>query len=171
MALEAFEGHSPHLHPSCFVAGSAQLVGQVYMAQGSSARYKSVLKAHINTIHIGAYSQVQEHCSLHVTEQNPCLVGDYVTLAHGVTLEGCHIGQACLIGIGAVIAQGARVGHGSIIAAHAYVEPHEHIPPHSLVVGNPARVVKALAPELEAAHIHQSLRYAQQAQVLKAQKN
>src|SRR5207244_2093032 len=93
-------------------------------------------------ITIGAHSNIQDGCLLHVTNRHALYIGDRVTAGHGAILHGCHIEDDCLIAMGAVILDGAVIGTGSIVAAGAVVAPGTEIPPGSLVMGIPGKVVR-----------------------------
>lgn len=153
-----FEGKWPNNHPKIFVAQNATVIGEVIMKEFSSLWFNTVLRADINRIEIGKYSNVQDHCVIHVAEQFPTIVGDFVTIGHNATLHGCVIQNNCLIGIGAVVLNGAIIGAGSIIAAGAVVKENEMIPPHSLVAGIPGKVIKSVQQEWNCIH-YQAVKY------------
>src|SRR6202012_3952512 len=77
----------------------------------------------------------------------PCIIGSYVTVGHSAIVHACTIGDECLIGMGAVVLDGAEIGAQCLIGARALVTQHTKIPPGSMVLGSPAKVVRALTPE------------------------
>jgi carbonic anhydrase/acetyltransferase-like protein (isoleucine patch superfamily) len=91
---------------------------------------------------------VQDGAILHVARKtHPLLVGDDVTIGHGVILHACTIGSRCLIGMGAIVMDGAEVGEDSIVGAGALVTSGTKIPPRSLALGSPARIQRELTDE------------------------
>jgi gamma-carbonic anhydrase len=137
-----FKEFQPSVHESAFVAPTAVLIGLVKVAQSASVWFNCVLRADINSIVIGANSNIQDGCMLHVTNRNPLVVGDRVTAGHGAILHGCKVEDDCLIAMGAVVLDGAVIGSGSIVAAGAVVAPGTEVPPGSLVMGIPGKVIR-----------------------------
>lgn len=164
MIKEAFAGCEPQSEKAAFVAAGAVLVGQVYLAEGSSVWYNTTLRADLAPIRIGQNSNVQDNCCIHVEAGGACTVGAHVTVGHSVTLHACTVEDDCLIGMGAVVLDGAVVGQGSIVGAHALVTKNTVIPPHSLVLGSPAKVVKTLPEETAAANRAHAAEYRQLAE-------
>ncbi len=146
MALETFGGYGPQVREASFIAASADIIGQVQVAEDASVWYNTTVRGDVSPISIGQGSNVQDNCCLHVDYELGCHIGRYVTVGHSVTLHACTIEDNCLIGMGAIVLDGAVVGHGSIVGAHALVTKNTIIPPHSLVLGSPAKVVKSLPP-------------------------
>jgi carbonic anhydrase/acetyltransferase-like protein (isoleucine patch superfamily) len=105
------------------------------------------LRGDIHRIVIGHHTNIQDNAVLHVMHDLPCLVGNHVTIGHGAIVHACTVGDEVLVGMGAVILDGAVVGAQSVIGAQSLVKQGANIPPGSLVVGAPARVVRALTPE------------------------
>ena len=149
MAIEQFRGKNPQLEAPAFIAGSADIIGDVKVGPEASVWYNATVRGDVAPISIGRGSNVQDNCCLHVDYELGCHVGEYVTVGHSVTLHACTVEDKCLIGMGAIVLDGAVVGHGSIVGAHALVTKNTIIPPHSLVLGSPAKVVKQLSPEVE----------------------
>jgi carbonic anhydrase/acetyltransferase-like protein (isoleucine patch superfamily) len=142
----SYNGVSPRLHPSVFVAAGARIVGDVEIGESSSVWFNAVVRGDIFPIRIGRRTNVQDGSILHVKEGFPVTVGNEVTFGHGVMAHGCAIGDLCLLGIGCVILDGAVIGRGSVIGGGAVVPPGMVVPPHSLVMGVPGKVVKDLGP-------------------------
>ncbi|MGE5247476.1 MAG: gamma carbonic anhydrase family protein [Verrucomicrobiota bacterium] len=141
-----YNGVSPRLHPSVFVAEGARIVGDVEIGEESSVWFNAVVRGDIVPIRIGRRTNVQDGSVLHVKERFPLTVGDEVTFGHGVMAHGCTVEDLCLLGIGCVLLDGAVIGRGSVVAGGAVVPPGMVVPPHSLVVGVPGRVVRDLGP-------------------------
>jgi carbonic anhydrase/acetyltransferase-like protein (isoleucine patch superfamily) len=94
-----------------------------------------------------------------MSDGNPTIIGDDVTVGHKVMLHGCTIENGCLIGMSATILDGAVIGEGSIVGAHSLVTSNKVFPPHSLIMGSPAKVVKTLNDEEVANLIAHAGRY------------
>lgn len=137
----------PFCHPSAFVAQGAVVIGAVELAEDSSVWYTSVLRGDINRIVVGPQSNVQDGSVLHVSDDQPCLLGQRVTVGHRAVVHACEVGDEVLVGMGAIILDGAVIGPRSIIAAGALVTKGTLVPEGSLVVGSPARVVRTLDVE------------------------
>lgn len=137
-----FKGKSPQIDPNAFVAPGVHLFGDVRIAEHASVWPGVVARGDVNYISIGKCSNVQDLTCLHVADNNPCIIGDYVTIGHCACIHGCVIEDHVLVGMSATILTGAKIGRGSIIAAGALVLENQVIPPNSLVVGVPAKVVR-----------------------------
>ncbi len=147
MAIEAFEGISPVIHPSVFVAASADVIGRVTLHEESSVWYQATLRGDINEIVIGPRSNVQDNAVIHLADDLGCYVGELVTVGHSAILHACTVKDEVLVGMGAIILDGAVIGERSIIGAGALVTGGTVIPPGSLVLGSPAKVVRTLSKE------------------------
>ncbi len=144
--IKSFNGASPKIHASAFIADDAMVIGDVEIGAQSSVWFGSILRGDVNFIRIGARVNVQDGSIIHVSSKtNPTVLEDEITLGHRVTLHGCYVETGCLIGIGAIILDGARVGGNSLVAAGSLVTPNTQIPPRSLVMGSPARVKRELS--------------------------
>ncbi len=152
------ESH-PALHSTAFIAPGAVVIGAVEVAAEASVWYTSVLRGDINRILVGAQSNVQDGCVLHVSDDHACVLGERVTVGHRAVVHACTVGDEVLVGMGAIILDGAVIGPRSIIAAGALVTKDKVIPEGSLVVGSPARVVRVLTPEEQAANGKLALKY------------
>ncbi|MGI5840573.1 MAG: gamma carbonic anhydrase family protein [bacterium] len=137
----------PKIHADSFVAENATLTGEVTIGPGSSVWYGAVLRGDYAAIEVGAGSNIQDNCVLHVVNGKPVLVGDRVTVGHGAILHGCKIGSGTIVGMGAVILDGAEIGEGCLIGAGALVPPGKIIPPRSLAMGSPAKITKEFSGE------------------------
>ncbi len=149
----------PDIPTSTFVAPGAQVLGDVRCGEESSIWYNAVARGDINHIAIGARSNIQDGCILHVTNDLPCIVGNDVTVGHGVNLHACTVEEGCLIGIGAIVLSGAHIGRGSIVGAGAVVRENEMIDAFSLVVGVPARLSRGLPEDTYDTHCKWAQKY------------
>lgn len=147
MAIEPFEKNWPVVPDCAFVAGSADVVGRVTLGKENSIWYGAVLRGDINEIRIGARSNVQDNAVIHLADHHPTVIGDLVTIGHGAIVHACKIEDEVLVGMGACVLDGAVIGKRSIIGAKALVTGGTVIPPGSLVLGSPAKVVRALTDE------------------------
>lgn len=138
----------PEVHPTAFVAASADLVGDVRIGPEASVWFGCVLRGDIAPILIGAGTNVQDLTVVHVDEDHPTEVGERVGIGHRAIVHGCTIEDECLIGMGAILLSGAVIGRGSLVAAGAVVTEGTEVPPESLVVGVPGRVVRRVDDRL-----------------------
>jgi carbonic anhydrase/acetyltransferase-like protein (isoleucine patch superfamily) len=146
--IRSYQGKMPVVPASCYVDVSAQLIGDVELGENSSVWMNAVLRGDVNSIHVGANSNVQDCAVLHgMRYKYPVIVGDWVTIGHNATVHGCVVEDACLIGIGATILNDARIGEGSIIAAGAVIPEHTVIPPNTLWAGVPGKERRKLGDE------------------------
>lgn len=139
-----FEGRYPVIDPKAWVFSTATVMGDVEVKEYASVWPNVSARGDVNRIEIGRYSNVQDNSCLHVADDYACIIGDYVTVGHSVTLHACTVEDYCLIGMGATVLDGAVIGRGSIVGAGALVTKGTIIPPNSLVVGAPAKVKKTL---------------------------
>jgi gamma-carbonic anhydrase len=145
--LETFLRKQPALGCDVYIAHGAVLVGDVTLGDYSSVWYNAVLRGDINRIVVGHHTNIQDNAVLHLADDLPCLVGDYVTIGHSAIVHACTVGDEVLIGMGATILDGAVIGAQSLIGANALVTQRTIIPPGSLVLGSPATTVRALTSE------------------------
>jgi carbonic anhydrase/acetyltransferase-like protein (isoleucine patch superfamily) len=127
-----------------FVAPNATVLGHVELGADASVWYGAVIRADNDLIALGEGTNVQDGCILHTDERLPMRIGARVTIGHAAVLHGCTVDDEALIGIGAVILNGARIGRHCIIGARSLVTEGKEIPERSLVMGSPARVVRAV---------------------------
>jgi carbonic anhydrase/acetyltransferase-like protein (isoleucine patch superfamily) len=145
--LDKFLRQKPKLGKNVFIAKTATVIGDVTLGVHSSVWYGAVLRGDINHIVVGHHSNIQDNAVLHLADDFPCLVGNWVTVGHGAIVHACTVGDETLVGMGAVILDGAVIGRQSLIGAKALVTQGTKIPPGSLVLGAPAKVVRKLTPE------------------------
>lgn len=150
------KGIWPKIPKSCYVAPSADIIGDVEIGENSSVWFQTVVRGDVNTIRIGSRTNVQDQSVLHVTRRTaPLVIGDDVTIGHRVTLHGCTLKNRILVGMGAIIMDGAVIDDDSIVAAGALVTKGKQFPPRSLIQGSPATVARPLKDE-EVAFLLQS---------------
>ena len=143
--IRSYQGRMPQVPSSCYIDLSAQLIGDVALGEHSSVWMNAVLRGDVNSIRVGANSNVQDCAVLH-GQRNlySVTVGDWVTIGHNATVHGCVVEDECLIGIGARVLNNCRIGAGSIIAAGSVVPEHTVVPPRTLWAGVPAKLRREL---------------------------
>ncbi|MFF8845330.1 gamma carbonic anhydrase family protein [Streptomyces sp. NPDC015127] len=140
-------GKEPSVDPDAFTAPTSVVMGEVTLAAGASVWYQSVLRGDGGPIVIGAQSNIQDNCTVHVDPGFPVTVGERVSVGHNAVLHGCTVEDDVLVGMGATVLNGAHIGAGSLIAAQALVPQGMRVPPGSLVAGVPAKVRRELTDE------------------------
>ena len=141
------DGHEPDVDDSAWVAPGAVVAGRVIIGPDSGVWYTTVVRADMESVTIGAGSNLQDGTVVHADPGFPAVIGDGVSVGHRVVLHGCTVEDDCLVGMGAVVLNGAVVGRGSLVAAGAVVPQGMEIPPGSLVAGVPAKVRRELTSE------------------------
>lgn len=145
MLIMPFGGVTPSLSRGVYVAPTASIIGDVTLGEDASIWFGTVVRGDVNSIRIGARSNVQDNCVVHVTNGVwPTLIEDDVTIGHGVIVHGCTIRRGCLLGMGSRILDGVDVGEESLVGAGALITEGTTIPPRSLVLGFPAKVKREL---------------------------
>lgn len=151
MAAEALiasvGGKEPRIAPDAFTAPTSVVMGDVTMAAGASVWYHTVLRADCGPIVLGADTNIQDNCTVHVDPGFPVTVGERVSVGHNAVIHGCTIEDDVLVGMGATVLNGAHIGAGSLVAAQALVPQGMRVPPGSLVAGVPAKVRRELTEE------------------------
>jgi carbonic anhydrase/acetyltransferase-like protein (isoleucine patch superfamily) len=147
-----------------WVAPGAVVIGDVEIDAGSSVWFGAVVRGDIHSIRIGARTNLQDHVVVHVTRDRfPARIGDEVTVGHRATVHGCTVGDGALVGIGAVVLDGAEIGEEALVGAGALVPPGAVVAPRTLVVGTPARAVRALSAAEVAEQRARALAYVEDA--------
>ncbi|TCS79592.1 gamma carbonic anhydrase family protein [Pectinatus cerevisiiphilus] len=157
--IKAFNGKKPVIDKKAYVFEDGCVIGMVELAEYSSIWFNATVRGDIAPIKIGKYTNIQDNAVLHVADDLPCIVGDYVTVGHSAILHACTVENNCLIGMNATVLDGSVIGEGSIVGACALVTKNTIIPPHSLVLGMPAKVVKTLDEKSFASLHAQALKY------------
>lgn len=147
MAIYELDGVAPQVAASAWVAGSAEVMGNVRLGEDASVWFATVVRGDCESIRIGAGSNVQDASVLHADIGQPLVIGERVTVGHQVMLHGCTIGDESLIGIGAVVLNGAKIGKNCLVGAGSLVTEGKEFPDGSMILGSPARVVRQLTPE------------------------
>ena len=145
MAVYQLDDRVPEMHETAWVAGSAEVIGDVKLGEGASVWFGAVLRGDTDTITVGRGSNIQDNSVLHADHGVPLNIGENVTVGHQVMLHGCTIGNNTLIGIQAVILNGARIGNNCLVGAGALVTEGKEFPDGSMIIGSPAKAVKQLS--------------------------
>ena len=167
MAIYELDLLTPCIAGSAWVADSAQVMGNVELAEDTSIWFGAILRGDTETISIGRGSNIQDGSVLHADIGKPLIVGENVTVGHQVMLHGCTIGDGSLIGIGAVVLNGAKIGKGSIVGAGALVTEGKEFPDGSMIIGSPAKAVRELNVEQQAALKMSAMHYIENARRFK----
>lgn len=149
----------PVIPASAFVAPGAVVLGAATLGEEAGIWYTAVVRADINRIVVGAQSNVQDGAVLHVSDRFACEVGERVTIGHRAIVHACQVRDEVLVGMGATLLDGCEIGPRSVVAANALVPKDMKVPEGSLVVGAPARVVRALSAEEQAQNRRLALKY------------
>ena len=136
----------PEIDDSAYVASGAVVIGAVQLGKNSSIWHNAVLRGDINQIEVGEGSNIQDGSIVHLADDYGVKIGSYVTIGHAAMIHACKIGDECLIGMQATILDGSVIGRQSIVGAGALVTKGTQVPEGSLVLGNPAKVVRPLTP-------------------------
>jgi carbonic anhydrase/acetyltransferase-like protein (isoleucine patch superfamily) len=146
MPIYALDGASPVLPAAdrYWVAPNASVIGKATLAEDCSVWFGAVLRGDNERITLGARSNIQEHAMLHTDMGFPLEIGEDCTIGHNAILHGCVIGAGSLVGMGAIVLNGARIGVGCLVGAGALVTEGKVFPDHSLIVGSPAKAIRAL---------------------------
>ena len=145
MPLFSFEGKSPRVHPTAFVAPTAVLIGDVTIEERASVWYNAVLRGDFNPIVVRRGANVQDCAVVHVTPRGGTEIGAGSTVGHNCTIHAASLGEECLVGNGATVLDGVTVGKRALVAAGCTVPPGMVIPDDMLAVGVPARIAGEVA--------------------------
>ncbi len=143
-----FRGKRPRLGKNVFIAPGAILLGDITLEDEVNIWFNTVARGDVNSVTIGARTNIQDMCMLHVTSgKYPLTIGSDVIVGHRAVLHGCTIESEALIGIGALVLDGAVIEQGAIVAAGAVVSPGTVIPSNRVAVGIPARATRHVSAE------------------------
>jgi len=146
--IRIYKGMTPKIAATAFIEASAQIIGDVEIDEHSSVWFNCVVRGDVNQIRIGHSTNIQDGTVIHVTNgQYPTIIGNCITVGHGVVLHGCTVKDRSLVGIGSIVLDDVVIGEMSFIAAGSLVTPGTIIPPRSLVMGSPARVRREVTEE------------------------
>jgi carbonic anhydrase/acetyltransferase-like protein (isoleucine patch superfamily) len=144
MAIYELDGQRPEFEGRYWIADNATVIGRVRLKTDASVWFGSVLRGDNEWIELGERSQIQDNATLHTDPGFPIVIGRDCVIGHNVILHGACVGDNSLIGMGAILLNGAKVGKNSLVGAGALITEGKEFPDGSLIVGAPARVVRAL---------------------------
>ncbi|MCR5617955.1 MAG: gamma carbonic anhydrase family protein [Clostridiales bacterium] len=144
-----YKGISPVISDSCYVAPSADIIGDVKIGEESSVWFSAVIRGDMAPITIGKRTSIQDNCTLHCEIDSPIYVGDNVTVGHNAVLHSCRIGDNTLIGMNSTVLNGAVIGKNCVVGAGAVVTQNKVFEDNSLIIGCPAKAVKKIDKEGE----------------------
>ncbi len=154
MAIRDFLGFHPLLGERAYVDETALVIGRVILGEDASVWPFAVLRGDVERIEIGARTNIQDGCVLHVVHDGPytpggigLTVGADVTVGHRAVLHAARIGDRCLIGMGAIVLDNAVVADEVVVGAGSVVAPGQGLAPGGLYLGNPARRVRDLGDD------------------------
>jgi gamma-carbonic anhydrase len=145
--LDRFLRKKPVLGQGVYLATGAVVLGDVNIGDFSSVWYNAVVRGDINRIVIGHHTNIQDNSVLHLADDYPCIVGDYVTVGHSAIVHACTVGNEVLVGMGATILDGAVIGDQCLIGAGSLITMGMQVPDGSMLMGRPARIVRSLQPD------------------------
>jgi len=145
--VHGFDGKTPRIDETAFVAWNAEVEGDVELAEGASIWFGATVRGDAAPIRVGRLTNIQDSAVLHVDRDLPCTLGEAVTVGHGAVVHACTVGDRSLIGMGAIILDRAEIGPDSIVGAGALVTQGKKFPPRSMILGSPAKVVRELSDE------------------------
>jgi len=143
----SFQGHIPVCDPSSFVHPQATVIGNVVIGKDCYIGPGAVLRGDWGEIVLEDGCNVQEGCCIHMFPGVSVRLRQNAHVGHGAIIHGAELGENCMIGMNAVIMDDAKIGAGSIVGALSFVKAKTVIPEKSLVVGNPAKVIREVSDQ------------------------
>ncbi|MCH2379941.1 MAG: gamma carbonic anhydrase family protein [Nitrososphaerales archaeon] len=143
--ITGFNGITPQIPSSTYVAHSADVIGNVVLGNDVSVWHNSVIRGDFNSIVVEDSSNIQDNSVLHVDSNEPLHIGTNTTIGHGCIIHGCTIGNSCLIGMGSLIMNRAMIGSNCIIGAGTLITQDTKIPDNSIVLGRPGKISKQIS--------------------------
>ena len=145
--IRNFNNKVPKIHSSSFIEDTACIIGHVTIEEYASIWFNAVLRGDHNSIYIGKGSNVQDNCTLHVSDDFKINIGEGVTIGHNAILHGCTIGNNTLIGMGSIILNDTKIGENTIVAAGTLIPQGKTFPSGVLLLGSPAKVIRNLTQD------------------------
>lgn len=165
--LYEYNGKTPQVDASAFIAPNAVITGDVTIKKNASIWYGTVIRGDVSSVVIGEQSNVQDLCCLHQSPNNPLIIEDNVTVGHRVTLHSSIIRKGALVGMDSTVLDGAEIGEGAFLGAGSLLTQGKKIPPGMLALGRPAKVVRELTEEDKQDMARIQREYAEKAQYYK----
>lgn len=143
-----FNGFIPVVDESSFVHPQATVTGNVIIGKDVYIGPSCALRGDWGQIIIEDGCNVQENCTVHMFPGKTVVLKKGAHVGHGAIIHGANLGENCLIGMNAVLMDDVEIGDESIVGALSFVPAKTSIPKRSLVVGNPAKVIKQVSDEM-----------------------
>ena len=141
--LYPYEGKTPRIHPTAWVADNAVVIGDVDIGPEASVWFGCTLRGDVGGIRVGARTNIQDGTVVHATfGVSSTDVGEDVTVGHAVVLHGCFVRDRALIGMGAIVLDQADIGAESVVGAGSLVTARTIVPPRKMVLGRPAKITR-----------------------------
>ncbi len=141
----AYNGKTPKIAPSAFVAPTAVLIGDVSVGEKASIWFGAVLRGDVGRIEVGTGTSIQDNVVIHTTADRPTIIKEEVTVGHGAILEACTVERRALVGMNAVVLHNAVIGDEAVVGAGSVVTDGTVIPARYVAAGVPAQVKKELS--------------------------
>lgn len=171
-SIISFQGKTPRIHPTAFIAPGVRIIGDVEIGEASSIWYNCVLRGDVNTIRIGARTNIQDGTVIHCDSPRPdnvaglpTIIGDDVLIGHMVMLHGSVLQDGAFVGLSSVIMDGCTVERGGMLAAGALLSPGKTIGAGELWLGRPAKLLRMLSVDEVASNAVGAAHYAKLAQL------
>jgi carbonic anhydrase/acetyltransferase-like protein (isoleucine patch superfamily) len=142
-----FGNHQPALGKGVYIAPSADVIGRVTLGHDASVFFQCVLRADINTITVGAKTNIQDHTTVHLASDLGTVIGAEVSIGHGCIIHACTIGNRILVGMGSIIMDGAEIGDECLVGAGTLIPKGKRFESGTLILGNPAKALRKLTQE------------------------
>ena len=146
--IYSFKGHIPVIHESSFVHPLAAVTGNVIIGKKCYIGPGAAIRGDWGEIILEDGVNVQENCTVHMFPGKSIVLKESAHIGHGAIIHGANIGRNVLVGMNTVIMDDAEIGDECIIGAMTFVKAETVIPPRSMVVGNPAKVIKEVSDEM-----------------------
>ena len=143
-----FKGFIPVIDKSAYVHPLANVIGNVTIGKDVYIGPGAAIRGDWGEIIIKDGSNVQENCTIHMFPGTTVILEESSHIGHGAVIHGAHIGYNCMVGMNSVIMDRVDLGEESIVGAMAFLKADMVVPRRSLVVGNPAKVIKAVSDEM-----------------------
>lgn len=148
LMIYSFNGYTPVVHESSFVHPLAAVTGNVIIGKNCYIGPGAVIRGDWGQIILEDGVNVQENCTVHMFPGKSIVLKESAHVGHGAIIHGANLGRNCLIGMNSVIMDDTEIGDESIIGAMTFVKAETNIPKRSLVIGNPAKIVKQVSDEM-----------------------
>ncbi len=144
MPIHNFNGKTPMIDPTVYVASSATIVGDVVIGTNSSIWPNAVIRGDLNKVRMGSKVNIQDNVVIDAKKSGIVSLGDNVSIGHGAILHGCQLGHNIIIGMGAIIMEEVTISDWVIVGAGSVLTQKTHVPSNSIVMGIPGQIIRSL---------------------------